>query len=73
MDPFSPVHQPDEGYSEEPLNPEENTALVTSLATLHSPAELPAWLASNASLLPLSVKTGMLDATRDSCAVLKLI
>ncbi|KAK2592637.1 hypothetical protein QQS21_009664 [Conoideocrella luteorostrata] len=56
MDTFSPAHQPDEGYSEDPLNPPVHQSLAASLATLRSPADLPSWLASNASALPVSVK-----------------
>ncbi|GAB0133342.1 hypothetical protein EsDP_00001754 [Epichloe bromicola] len=56
MDAFSPAHQPDEGYSEDPLNPPVHQSLAASLATLRSSADLPSWLASNAFALPLSVK-----------------
>lgn len=59
MDPFSPAHQPDEGYSEDPLNPTLHNELSTALASLRSPADLPAWLIANASLLPVQIKTGM--------------
>lgn len=58
MDAFSPAHQPDEGYSEDPLNPPVHQSLAASLATLRSSADLPSWLASNAFALPLSVKKG---------------
>lgn len=58
MDPFSPAHQPDEGYSEDPINPSVHEDLSAILSTLRSPADLPSWLASNASILPVSVKTG---------------
>lgn len=64
MDPFSPAHQPDEGYSEDPLTPTVNqelsTALSTALATLRSPSDLSTWLVANSSLLPLEVRTGTL-------------
>ncbi|KAG5978290.1 hypothetical protein E4U55_006292 [Claviceps digitariae] len=56
MDTFSPAHQPDEGYSEDPLNPPVHHSLAASLATLRSPADLSSWLTRNASILPLSVK-----------------
>ncbi|KAK9436549.1 F-box/WD-40 repeat-containing protein [Metarhizium brunneum] len=65
MDPFSPAHQPDEGYSEDPLNPTVHHGLPASLATLRSPAELPSWLASNASALPVSVKKELTLALLD--------
>lgn len=58
MDAFSPANQPDEGYSEDPLNPPPRNAVLTSLATMRSPADLPTWLASNIAALPLSVRTG---------------
>ncbi|KAF7544166.1 hypothetical protein G7Z17_g10170 [Cylindrodendrum hubeiense] len=58
MDPFSPAHQPDEGYSEDPLNPSVHHDLPAALASLRSPADLPAWLAANISLLPLQTRTG---------------
>ncbi|OAQ82169.1 F-box and WD domain-containingprotein [Purpureocillium lilacinum] len=57
MDPFSPVHQTDEGYSEDPLNPTSSQALSTAISALRSPADLPSWLANNASALPTSIKT----------------
>lgn len=58
MDPFSPVHQTDEGYSEDPLNPTLHQSLPAAASALRSPADLPSWLVSNASALPISVKTG---------------
>lgn len=57
MDPFSPAHQTDEGYSEDPLNPSVNHDLPAALASLRSPADLPAWLAANISLLPVQTRT----------------
>ncbi|KAG6088388.1 hypothetical protein E4U30_004955 [Claviceps sp. LM220 group G6] len=56
MDTFTPIHEPDEGYSEDPLNPPVHQSLAISLAALRSPADLQLWLASNALALPLSVK-----------------
>lgn len=56
MGPFSPAHQPDEGYSEDPLGP-GLTEQLSSLASLKSPMELPQWMAANASQLPVSVKS----------------
>jgi hypothetical protein len=56
MSTFPTTHQPDEGYSEDPLTSPND--VVTTLASLRSLADLPSWLASNASALPLSVKTG---------------
>ncbi|UNI15957.1 hypothetical protein JDV02_002439 [Purpureocillium takamizusanense] len=57
MDPFSPVHQTDEGYSEDPLNPTSSQGPSTAISALRSPADLPSWLANNASALPTSIKT----------------
>ncbi|KAG5971581.1 hypothetical protein E4U58_007380 [Claviceps cyperi] len=56
MDTFTPIHEPDEGYSEDPFNPPVHQSLAISLAALRSPADLQLWLASNALALPLSVK-----------------
>lgn len=47
MDTFRP--QPDEGYSEDPLNP-------TSAAHPSSASEMPDWLTAQLPQLPLSVK-----------------
>lgn len=58
MDHFSPVHQPDEGYSEDPINPTAHFDLPVLLSTLRSPADLPTWLASNAAVLPVKIRTG---------------
>lgn len=58
MDTFSPSHQPDEGYSEDPLNPTVQNDVSSSLANLRSPLELPAWIAANAAHLPISLKKG---------------
>ncbi|PFH58522.1 hypothetical protein XA68_13565 [Ophiocordyceps unilateralis] len=63
MDPFSPAHQTDEGYSEDPLNPIlPQNMLVPALRSL---ADLPAWLASNASALPIAVRTELTIALLD--------
>ncbi|KAG6007571.1 hypothetical protein E4U21_005769 [Claviceps maximensis] len=56
MDTFSPAQQPDEGYSEDPLNTPAHHGLAASLATLRSPADLSSWLMRNASILPLTIK-----------------
>jgi hypothetical protein len=58
MDPFSPQHQPDEGYSEDPLNPSLPDKLPASLSARPTPAELSAWLAANPNALPISLKKG---------------
>ncbi|RCI14963.1 hypothetical protein L249_7009 [Ophiocordyceps polyrhachis-furcata BCC 54312] len=55
MHPFSPAHQTDEGYSEDPLNPSVPQSLPVTAPT--SLADLPVWLASNAATLPVSVRT----------------
>ena len=60
MDAFSPAHQPDEGYSEDPLHPTKSYQLFISLSTLKSPSELPSWISANASHLPMSLKKGTL-------------
>ncbi|KAH7149062.1 WD40-repeat-containing domain protein [Dactylonectria estremocensis] len=59
MDAFSPVHGTDEGYSEDPLNPTVHNDLASALASLRSPADLPAWLAANISLLPVQTRTNL--------------
>ncbi|KAH7312727.1 hypothetical protein B0I35DRAFT_356833 [Stachybotrys elegans] len=56
MDHFSPAHQTDEGYSEDPINSTAYLDLPDLLSTLRTPADLPAWLSSNASLLPVKIK-----------------
>ncbi|KAG5950623.1 hypothetical protein E4U53_004737 [Claviceps sorghi] len=56
MDTFSPAQQPDEGYSEDPLNLPVHHSLAASLASLRSPADLSSWLTRNTSILPLSIK-----------------
>ncbi|ENH67472.1 F-box/WD repeat-containing protein 1A [Fusarium oxysporum f. sp. cubense race 1] len=66
MDPFSPAHQPDEGYSEDPLTPTVNQELSTALATLRSPSDLSTWLVANSSLLPLEVRTELTMALLDN-------
>ncbi|RTE78980.1 hypothetical protein BHE90_006531 [Fusarium euwallaceae] len=66
MDPFSPAHQPDEGYSEDPLTPTVNQDLSSALASLRSPSDLSAWLVANSSLLPLQVKTELTMALLDN-------
>lgn len=72
MDPFSPVHQPDEGYSEDPLNPPAESNLLASLATLRGPSDLPTWLINNASRLPVSMKTGMRSALNSFARLARL-
>ena len=56
MDAFSPPHPPDEGYSEDPLNPTMQHGLSAALANLRSPSDLPAWISANAAHLPLALK-----------------
>jgi F-box and WD-40 domain protein 1/11 len=56
---FSPAHQPDEGYSEDPLNSTvQHHDLSNTLSTLRTLADLPTWLEQNSYRLPVSVKTG---------------
>lgn len=64
MDPFSPAQQPDEGYSEDPLNSQDGSALLASLSSFQSPSDLAAWVARNASMFPTSVKAGMVQTFR---------
>ena len=59
MDTFSPMHQPDEGYSEDPLNPMTNYDITSIPASLKTPGDLPDWLLSNSSNLPTHLKKGM--------------
>ncbi|PHH60707.1 hypothetical protein CDD81_1325 [Ophiocordyceps australis] len=59
MDPFSPAHQTDEGYSEDPFTLSMHQNPVMAGPSFKSPADLPAWLASTASALPLSIKMDM--------------
>ncbi|KAF4459681.1 putative F-box WD-repeat [Fusarium albosuccineum] len=66
MDPFSPAHQPDEGYSEDPLTPTVSQDLQAALATLRSPSDLSSWLVANSSLLPLQVRTELTMALLDN-------
>ncbi|KAF4122032.1 F-box and WD-40 domain protein 1/11 [Geosmithia morbida] len=50
------THQPDEGYSEDPLNSGRSYDLPAVLSTLKLPADLPAWVSENASSIPISLK-----------------
>lgn len=62
MDAFSPSHQPDEGYSEDPLNPPICRDLRGPLSTLTSIEDLPAWLTANANQVSHSLKSGELNS-----------
>lgn len=62
MDSFSPTAQPDEGYSEDPLNPLAPNSLHGPLSSLRSPADLPAWIAANGNQLPVSLKSELVLA-----------
>ncbi|KAI6778730.1 F-box and WD-40 domain protein 1/11 [Emericellopsis cladophorae] len=55
MDTFSPTHQPDEGYSEDPLGTSGDNELSSALSNVRT-EDLPAWIASNAAYLPLELK-----------------
>ncbi|KAI1780922.1 WD40 repeat-like protein [Hypoxylon cercidicola] len=59
MDPFSPAQEPDEGYSEHPLNPSDSTILRSdaSLTAKRSPADIPAWLSAQLPTLSVHQKT----------------
>ncbi|KAF4594852.1 F-box/WD-40 repeat-containing protein [Ophiocordyceps camponoti-floridani] len=63
MNPFSPTHHADEGYSEDPLNPILPQNLPVPAPS--SLADLPAWLASNASALPIAARTELTIALLD--------
>lgn len=53
-----PAPQPDEGYSEDPLNPHDSTSSNSiSLSGLQTAAELPAWLTAHLPTLSVNVKT----------------
>lgn len=58
MDPFSPRQQPDEGYSEDPLNPSLPDNVPASLPARFTAAELSAWLAANPNALTISLRKG---------------
>ncbi|KAI0098344.1 WD40 repeat-like protein [Hypoxylon sp. NC0597] len=59
MDPFSPAQEPDEGYSEHPLNPTDSASLANnpSLTAKRSPADIPAWLSAQLPTLSVHQKT----------------
>ncbi|KAI1205050.1 WD40 repeat-like protein, partial [Annulohypoxylon truncatum] len=59
MDPFSPAQEPDEGYSEHPLNPSDPASLVNngSLAAKSSAADIPAWLSAQLPTLSVHQKS----------------
>ncbi|KAI0885406.1 WD40 repeat-like protein [Annulohypoxylon maeteangense] len=59
MDPFSPAQEPDEGYSEHPLNPSDPASLVNngSLTAKRSPADIPAWLSAQLPTLSVHQKS----------------
>lgn len=59
MNHFSKVDQPDEGYSEDPINPSlaGNGPGLHTLSALRSPADLPAWVSRHLSSLSTAVKT----------------
>ncbi|KAI1388972.1 WD40 repeat-like protein [Hypoxylon trugodes] len=59
MDPFSPAQEPDEGYSEHPLNPSDSGSLASnaSLTVKRSAADIPAWLSAQLPTLSVYQKT----------------
>ncbi|KAI1442469.1 WD40 repeat-like protein [Annulohypoxylon stygium] len=59
MDPFSPSQEPDEGYSEHPLNPSDPASLVNngSLTAKRSPADIPAWLSAQLPTMSVHQKS----------------
>ncbi|KAI1164785.1 hypothetical protein F5B18DRAFT_237062 [Nemania serpens] len=59
MDTFSPAQEPDEGYSEHPLNTSTSGSIRDTINTalaLRSSAELPAWLAAQMPTLTVQEK-----------------
>lgn len=66
MNAMSPTHQPDEGYSEDPLNTVKHYDIPATLSALKSPADLPAWMSEHGSSIPMSLKKGKL-ASLHSC------
>jgi len=59
MDAFPTAQQPDEGYSEDPLNPSVPISISPGigLAGPRTAADMPAWLSRNLPGLPVSIKT----------------
>ncbi|KAI0131013.1 WD40 repeat-like protein [Daldinia grandis] len=59
MDPFSPTQEPDEGYSEHPLNPSDSGSLTSnaSLTAKRPAADIPAWLSAQLPTLSIHQKT----------------
>ncbi|KAI5863551.1 WD40 repeat-like protein [Durotheca rogersii] len=59
MDPFAPTQEPDEGYSEHPLNPSDPGSLASNapLPVKQSPADIPAWLSAQLPTLSVHQKT----------------
>ncbi|KAI1121339.1 hypothetical protein F5Y10DRAFT_102810 [Nemania abortiva] len=57
MEAFSPAQEPDEGYSEHPLNTSASGSMQdTTAVALRSSAELPAWLAAQMPTLTVQEK-----------------
>jgi hypothetical protein len=71
MDLFPSPHQPDEGYSEDPLNPTVSPlqSLPFLLSNSRSPSHLQPWLSSNLPGLPLSVKRRKLFCSMCACSI----
>ncbi|KAI1474351.1 hypothetical protein K445DRAFT_323184 [Daldinia sp. EC12] len=59
MDPFSPNQEPDEGYSEHPLNPSDSGSHANnaSLTEKRPAADIPAWLSAQLPTLSVQQKT----------------
>ncbi|KAL7624103.1 hypothetical protein AAE478_005660 [Parahypoxylon ruwenzoriense] len=59
MDHFPPTQEPDEGYSEHPLNPSDPGSLASNipLPIKRSPADIPAWLSTQLPTLSVHQKT----------------
>ncbi|GJC81579.1 WD domain-containing protein [Colletotrichum tofieldiae] len=59
--------EPDEGYSEDPLNPSFSGAQDVSTSSAgRPPADLPAWLARHLPGLPVAAKTELAMALLDN-------
>ncbi|KAI1084910.1 WD40 repeat-like protein [Whalleya microplaca] len=56
MEPFPPSQEPDEGYSEHPLDPNDSGSLARDAALLGLRADMPAWLSTQLPRLSVPQK-----------------
>lgn len=66
MEAFSSHNQPDEGYSEEPINPPVHHDLPSIFEAMKSSSDVSSWLATNAGTLPEHIRKGTAAITRAS-------